>query len=192
VPPAPSRQTNPAPQESPLPGLAQQRWPRPPHDVQTLFAPHRVYGAVHSTSPTQHGWPKPPHVAQLPLLQVPSVPGQAVPEPMQRRVSWLQQPPPLHVVPSQHGSPGPPHATHFVLFPHVRPEAVQKEAALLLPGRQQFWPAPPHAVLPAPPVEQLPPLHVPRMPPHAPALATHWPATQQAPVVLHVSPPQHG
>lgn len=100
--------------------------------------PQRVNGAVHSTSPPQHGSPKPPHAPQPPFEQVPSAPGHAAPEAMQRFVSWLQQPPPLQADPPQHGSPGAPQDAHLPLSPQVRPGPVQKSAALFAPPGQQF------------------------------------------------------
>jgi hypothetical protein len=49
----------------------------------------------------QHGWPEPPQVPQLPLVQVPPMFGQAVPDAVQR--SFTQQPPLAHVLAAQHG-----------------------------------------------------------------------------------------
>jgi hypothetical protein len=86
-PPAGWRHAKPAAQKSPSPTDGQQRSPSPPQAKHTLLPPQRVYGAVHSTSPAQQGSPKPPQAPQPPFEQVPSVPGHALPDAMQRFVS---------------------------------------------------------------------------------------------------------
>lgn len=97
----------------------------PPQAWHTLLF-SVVYGAVHATLLPQSGWPRRPQPWQPPALQVPWPPGHIAPAAMQVKVSWLQQPPPLHALPSQHGCPGPPQAAQrCVASLQVRPEAVQ-------------------------------------------------------------------
>ena len=122
------------------------------------------------------------------MLQVPWVPGQALPEATQVRLLLSQQPPLAQVLPSQQGWPGPPQVAHFPPL-QARPAAVQKRAPVVA-FWQQFWPDPPQLF---PPFVQEPLVHAPRVPPQVAAGAKQVVLPpQQEPIVEQPLPAQHG
>jgi len=116
----------------------------------------------------QQAWPVPPHVPQLPLAQVPPIPGHVLPEAVQVLVT--QQPPPVQVSPAQQASPAAPQAEQTPApFPvHTNPVEHAR------PAQHASPPAPHAAHTPAPlqiapALQVLPPQHAWPAAPHAPA-----------------------
>lgn len=164
----------------------------PPQLTHTLAA-HTLNAAVHSTSAPQHACPIPPHVPHEPLA--PQVPSDMLPVPVHAPFAATHAPrtqhPPLQLSPSQHGWVAAPHASHLRVASQTTPLAVQNSCPPIPPPAvtQHASPEPPQAVAPVP---QPLAAHVPRVPPQVVPAFTHEPATQHAPVPVHVCSGQHG
>jgi hypothetical protein len=111
---------------------AQQVWPAAPQAAHEL--PLQATLPAVQVLLAQHACDNPPQVPQLPLVQVPVMSGQVLPEATQ--LPATQQPPLPQTLPAQQAWPGPPQATQLPL-PQARPELQVRPV-------QQAWPAPPH------------------------------------------------
>jgi hypothetical protein len=130
--------------------------------------------------PAQQGCVNPPQVPQLPLLQVPPIPGHGLGDgPVQR--SLTQQPPLSQPLPTQQMVPAAPQASQLPALLQAKPEGQARPAQQARPGPPQAW----HT----PPTQMPPPVHpglvaqqtVPSAPHCWQTPPTHSPAEQLLP-----------